>query len=199
MKFAIKKGANLLQASNHLNVLALKGHAHAKTFQDLKETMGVLQHHDAVTGTCKQYVNDDYQRMLSMATDSAEAAIVSSYLTLTQSKIVAGQTPIGFCRQLNVSECYYTEYIGNGIDTVMSVYNPIAHPLRHFVRLPVKNSQYKVIDHYGVLVPSQLIPIHPKLINMKERKSLATHELVFMLTLNSMGISSYLISQSNGK
>lgn len=62
LKFAIKKGANLLQASNQLNVLALKGLSHAQSFQEMKETMGILQHHDAVTGTCKQFVNDDYQK-----------------------------------------------------------------------------------------------------------------------------------------
>lgn len=62
LKYAIKKGANLLQASNQLNVLALKGIRHAMAFQEMKETMAVLQHHDAVSGTCKQFVNDDYQR-----------------------------------------------------------------------------------------------------------------------------------------
>lgn len=134
----------------------MKGFGHAQQFQEMKETMGILQHHDAVTGTCKQYVNDDYQRMLSLATDGTEAAIISSYLTLTQAKTAPGQSTIGFCRNLNVSQCAYTEFIDDHMDSVVSIYNPIAHSLRHFVRLPVKNMQFIVTDHYGVFIPSQV-------------------------------------------
>lgn len=159
LKYAIKKGANLLQASNQLNVLALRGFDHASTFEDMKEVLGILQHHDAITGTCKQYVNDDYQRMLSLATDSTEAAIISSYLTVTQAKTAPGQSTIGFCRNLNVSQCHYTEYIDFHSDTVLSIYNPIAHPLRHFVRIPVKNSQYRVVDYRSNEIPSQACTI----------------------------------------
>lgn len=145
-----------MQAANQMNVLAMNGINHAQMLQELKETMGILQHHDAVTGTCKQYVNDDYQRMLSLATDGTEAAIISSYLTLTQAKTAPGQSLIGFCRQLNISQCQYTELIDEQVDTVLSIYNPIAHPLRHFVRLPVQNMQYSVMDHYGAVIPSQV-------------------------------------------
>lgn len=95
--------------------------------------------------------------MLSLASDSTEAAVVSAYLTLTQAKIVPGQSSIGFCRQLNTSQCTYTELIDDQMDSVVSIYNPIAHPLRHFVRLPVKNMQFTVLDHYVAQVPSQVM------------------------------------------
>ena len=198
LKVAIKKGTNLLHSSNQLNVLSLQGINHAGTFQEMRETLGILQHHDAITGTCKQYVNDDYQRMLSLASESTEAAILSSYLTLTQVKMAPGQSKLGFCSQLNISQCQYTEYIDNQMDSVISIYNPIAHPLRHFVRLPVKDMQFVITDHFGQLIESQLVPIHPKIGSLKERSSLATHELIFLSTLDPLGISSYSITKSNG-
>lgn len=94
--------------------------------------------------------------MLSQATESTEAAVISAYLTLTQAKIVPGQSSIGFCPHLNTSQCTYTELIDDQMDSVVSIYNPIAHPLRHFVRLPVKNMQFTVLDHYGAQIPSQV-------------------------------------------
>lgn len=36
-------------------------------FSLLQEAVGVMQHHDAITGTEKQHVADDYHRLLSKA------------------------------------------------------------------------------------------------------------------------------------
>jgi len=38
----------------------------------LREAMGVLQHHDAITGTEKQYVADDYARILHEAMSNCD-------------------------------------------------------------------------------------------------------------------------------
>lgn len=38
----------------------------------LRETMGVMQHHDAITGTEKQHVANDYARLLSEAIEECE-------------------------------------------------------------------------------------------------------------------------------
>ncbi|KAI7688348.1 Lysosomal alpha-mannosidase [Sarcoptes scabiei] len=197
LKYAIKKGSNLLHVADQLNVLTMKGIEHTKTYWDLRNVMGILQHHDAVTGTCKQYVNDDYQRMLSEAREKAEIAVKDCYRSMIRAKSAPGQSVLGFCNHLNISQCAFTEHIDDQMSTVMSVYNPIPHSMRHFVRIPVTNDQYKVMDHYETIIPSQIIPIHPKIVSLKERNSYATHELVFMSTLDSLGISSYLIAKHN--
>lgn len=41
----------------------------------LKEAMGIMQHHDAITGTEKQHVTDDYVRLLTKAIRRAEGHI----------------------------------------------------------------------------------------------------------------------------
>lgn len=43
----------------------------------LRETMGVMQHHDAITGTEKQAVANDYARLLTRAIEKAEEPLSS--------------------------------------------------------------------------------------------------------------------------
>lgn len=59
------------QASKQLVVLTdLKNHD--KHLENFREAMGVMQHHDAVTGTEKQLVADDYARILYKSINYAE-------------------------------------------------------------------------------------------------------------------------------
>lgn len=43
----------------------------------LRETIGTLQHHDAITGTEKQSVSEDYIRLLSRAIKDAEQPLTN--------------------------------------------------------------------------------------------------------------------------
>jgi len=43
--------------------------------EHFREAMGVMQHHDAVTGTEKQLVANDYSRILYESMDHAEEII----------------------------------------------------------------------------------------------------------------------------
>ena len=45
----------------------------------------------------------------------------------------------------------------------------------------------------------QIVPLHPKIRSLKERNSAATHEVIFLSTLDPLGLSSYLITKSNGE
>lgn len=79
LKLHIRYGNNVLQVAKQLQALALMGDSAAHKLRPLKETMGILQHHDAVTGTCKQYVANDFTNMLTKAISAAEEAIVDAY------------------------------------------------------------------------------------------------------------------------
>lgn len=46
----------------------------------LKEVMGIMQHHDAITGTEKQHVAQDYVRLLTAAVNTAEEDVDSIIL-----------------------------------------------------------------------------------------------------------------------
>lgn len=44
----------------------------------LREAMGVMQHHDAITGTEKQHVTHDYVRLLTQAVNQCNDIVTDS-------------------------------------------------------------------------------------------------------------------------
>jgi hypothetical protein len=52
-----------------------KGQVGASPLDSLREAMGIMQHHDAITGTEKQHVADDYARTMAKGLEDARGAV----------------------------------------------------------------------------------------------------------------------------
>lgn len=72
------------QAAKQLAVLSkVNGKDFDQDLVNLREVMGIVQHHDAITGTAKQAVSQDYVRSLTDAIKQTEVhigTIVGYYL-----------------------------------------------------------------------------------------------------------------------
>lgn len=168
LKFHIRLANNVLQAAKQLQALTLG--LNERTWYKLKplqEVLGIMQHHDAVTGTCKQYVSNDYTSMMAKAIQVAEESIVESYDRLWIKEGFsplsvnggAGGGPVTFCNQLNSSICEVTQFLSPSSDVTVIIYNPVAHPVKHYVRLPVRGSPssgFRVRDSLGSVSASQV-------------------------------------------
>lgn len=77
LKLNIVYKKNFFQISKQLSVLG-KVENGDDYLEQFREAMGVFQHHDAVTGTEKQRVAQDYARILSEAIDGGESIIFSA-------------------------------------------------------------------------------------------------------------------------
>lgn len=112
----------------------------------LRETIGIILHHDAITGTAKQSVTDHYLGLLHRAINWNVRSI--SEVLRAMSLKLSLQEPLPFepCLLLNISSCFITE---RSMKFVVLAYNPLSWPVSRAVRLPVLAGNYAILDAYG--------------------------------------------------
>jgi len=76
----VRQGSSLLQVCKQMaTVLKLKSAEDQGDLSVLKEAMALLQHHDGITGTHSQRVNEDYTRILYRGFEECTKTIISYY------------------------------------------------------------------------------------------------------------------------
>lgn len=170
-----------------------------------------MQHHDAVTGTEKQHVADDYSRLLTRA---IEACATNTRSSLNQ--FTTGKTPqtdpmkrrkakhppphtnhlefeFTSCLNLNISDCATTQ---NANQFMVTVYNPLAHATYQYVRFPVSGQEYEVRDYRNIEIPTQIIPLPESILSLDYRRSSSKFELVFRAEeVPALGYKSYYVTR----
>ncbi|XP_037024932.1 lysosomal alpha-mannosidase-like [Bradysia coprophila] len=166
-----------------------------ENLNSLRGIMGVMQHHDAVTGTEKQHVTDAYSRELHASISKCEMNTKSSlnqFITNT-SDTTEWKFNFSSCLQLNISTCDVTE---SSTRFVVTVYNPLSHTTSQYVRFPVANYNYEIRDSSNNLVASQFLPIPTPLANLHYRNSEATNEVAFYATdIPPVGYKSFFVTR----
>ncbi|CAH1141510.1 unnamed protein product [Phyllotreta striolata] len=190
-----REGNNFLQVCKQLYTLADLDPIDRVDLNAMREAMGVMQHHDAITGTEKDHVAHDYARILTDGIKECED-ITSKALNKMISPNL--DNPINFvnCPLLNISQCEFTEKRPNFIVTI---YNPLSRPVSKFVRLPVTGKSYQVVDPSGKKLDTQLVPIADAVRAIPGRASAAQNELIFQATaLPPLGFKSYYVQRLSG-
>ncbi|KAL1554044.1 alpha-mannosidase [Salvia divinorum] len=179
------------------------------TTDSLADALAVVQHHDAVTGTAKQHVADDYAKRLSMGYEESKDVVAASLGCLTQSPLSSEckslVTNFNQCPLLNISYCPATEVdLSVGKKIVILVYNPLGWKRTSVVRIPVINENLSVSDSSGKLILSQLLPIVNASLSMRKfyasaytgesPSSVAKYWLAFTAVVPPLGFSTYVIS-----
>lgn len=172
----------------------------------LREQMGVMQHHDAVTGTEKQHVANDYILKTYEALQGCNENLRMIFNELTQptQDHINPSTPnmpedppalqhfeFDSCHLLNISQCEISQ---SGHKFMVTVYNPLAHATFQPVRIPVPHSNYRVRDYREVPVQIQIVPITDRVEEMSFRNSSALYEIVFLAQeIPGLGYKSYFV------
>ncbi|KAH8283707.1 hypothetical protein KR018_012604 [Drosophila ironensis] len=184
----VREGNQMLQVAKQLSLFAgLFSEKHTKDLDYLRQIMGVMQHHDAITGTERQNVSDDYDRL------TYDAIVGAANNTRDALRILTSLPEAEFesCLRLNISECAFTK---NGPDNIMvTLYNPLAHESTQYVRIPVKEASYAVSDEKGKAVASEILPVPWQVLALEHRPNDTQHELVFKATANK--IANYFVTK----
>ncbi|TKY73710.1 Alpha-mannosidase protein [Spatholobus suberectus] len=177
----------------------------------LADALAIVQHHDAVSGTEKQHVANDYAKRLSIGYTEAEKVVAVSLACLTEGATKTGcRNPhIKFqqCPLLNISYCPASEVdFSNGKNLVVVVYNPLGWKREDIIRIPVVNEKVVVRDSSGKKIQSQLVPIPDAFLGLRNYHTVAylgvsptvkpKYWLAFSATVPPLGFSTYYVSNA---
>ncbi|XP_022879255.1 probable alpha-mannosidase At5g13980 isoform X1 [Olea europaea var. sylvestris] len=180
----------------------------------LADALAIAQHHDAVTGTEKQHVANDYAKRLSMGYVEAEKVTSSSLACLVDSISCTrgrnAKTEFQQCPLLNISYCPPSEIdISDGKNLIVVVYNALGWKREDVIRIPVTNEDVTVRDSAGRVIESQVLPLSENYMNLRNylvkayrgQSPSKTPEywLAFSASVPALGFNTYTISRAKTK
>ncbi|KAB7502024.1 Lysosomal alpha-mannosidase [Armadillidium nasatum] len=195
LKGLIRKCNNLLQAIKQVSAILRLNRG--EELERLAEAMAVAQHHDAVTGTAKQHVTDDYYKRLFIGMLGTNELLSEGFRKMTQSSnSVPKCTEYVYCPLLNISSCPFTE---DQQSFVVNIYNPVSRVISSYVRIPIiKPVHYEILNEKEEKIEYNVIPLPKEVKLIPGRDSKAEYELVFLAKdLPAFGVQQYLVSATN--
>ena len=147
----------------------------------------MVQHHDAVAGTARQVVTDDYAMRLARGNVEADAAMqrhLAQTLTHPSTPLIA----FASCPLANYSVCAPSQ-AGNGTVVVL-LYNPLARSRTELHSAPVASSGVQVLDGAGRPVQSQVVQL--PLTQVRTPQS-APFEVRWLATVQGLGVETFFL------
>ncbi|XP_052262943.1 lysosomal alpha-mannosidase-like [Dreissena polymorpha] len=195
LKRLVRTAGALLQTCKQLSALTEIPLQEYKEIDYLKEAMAVVQHHDGVSGTEKQYVSDDYTKLLQNGISYCKnitARSLARLMTVNKSTELTS-VDLVFCPQLDLARCDLTE---KEEKFTVAVYNPLARSRLTYVRIPVSKGDFSVRNASGSTIGYQKLPITRQTELIPDRgPSLAVDELVFPALLPPLGFTTFTVEK----
>jgi lysosomal alpha-mannosidase len=192
IKNMVRRTNNYLQSVRQLASFAnLHDQETQNTLGILERAMGVAQHHDAVSGTERQHVANDYAKRLSIGTQACVSIIENSIEKILDKKLgfKLDLQNVIYCPLLNITEC-------PGIESQNSftaiVYNPLPRAIQSWIRIPTVTDDYEITNLNGSsTINGEYSTVYDETKKIPERKSMANFNLVFKADLAPNGMNMY--------
>lgn len=115
----------------------------------LSQAMGVMQHHDAISGTEKAMVERDYHKRIAKGIETAISSISTSLSSILG---LENDLNLKSCLLSNVSICAESDKD----EFTVLIYNPLARTTSHYIQIPVNDGTWKVTGPSGDEVENHL-------------------------------------------
>ncbi|XP_060063036.1 alpha-mannosidase 2-like [Ylistrum balloti] len=166
-------------------------HETATHLQQARRNLGVFLHHDAITGTSKAYVVEDFERLLNTAYNSTQKVLtIATQTLLTQGRL---ESPLILSPAL-----LYTDHRSLPRRQVIAVvefgtkvmlYNPSMHERTEMWSLLVNSDRLTLHDSDNQIIPHQINPVWDSTVAVHER----VFEIVFLKKLSPLSIETLLL------
>jgi len=191
LKRFVRETSAFLQVAKQSVALARGSHA---DLQPLVQAMGVLQHHDAVSGTEKQHVAFDYAERLAAGRAAAEPALKRAF-----ARLAGSERDAEFCWGRNASVCPPTQSLGKTAQSVEFIlWNGLAQPRSELFEVPLEAGARLVEVAAGKELPSQVVPSLPSMTSYGRPAGGAKNTLLFNAELPPLGFRAYRLEHAGG-
>mmetsp|Transcript_22177 Transcript_22177/g.44555 ORF Transcript_22177/g.44555 Transcript_22177/m.44555 type:complete len:1112 (-) Transcript_22177:51-3386(-) len=139
----------------------------ASPLYELDDAMGVVQHHDGVSGTSKQHVAYDYAKRIAGGMNKANSFVTDALRKLLLNSNEGVLDNLTYCMLNNETICTVSQEAsreGSKEDIYVIVYNALAKERHEVVSLPIDSSSYYFVEKLGgeqsdwVPVESSVLP-----------------------------------------
>jgi len=182
VKRYVRKMSHYLQFARQLQVWTRKD---GNSLQQFWEDQSVAQHHDAVSGTEKQHVANDYVQRISRGENAASTEAMQTLSTLMSG--APFNLPLQECRALNESSCLLSQTTPQ---FAVVAYNTRAVPQPHLFKIPV-DTPMTVVDYQGKPVVSQVLTNLPTIVPYTNPSKFY---VVFEAQLPPLGYTTFVLS-----
>lgn len=129
---------------------------------DLTAAVGLVNHHDAITGTSKQHVAYDYIKILSAAVTRAEdllsKVMTKVLLPSLEPKSTSSMLSLGLsmCRQMNETACAVSQGVKEGESLLVLAYNPLPRTRTQRMSVFLSDTAVSGLFHTGLFRKSHV-------------------------------------------